>query len=473
LNKKKVLVARMSDKEIKIKLGRLLSALIMSLCWIPVIIANFPGSVPFDGMTQLLEHFGRIPHYGHHPVFITRFYGLIVQLGASIYSYNLGVFFVVLFQLVFCAAVFSMVCEYVKGLGCPRWIYWALTFFYGIFPVFSTYVSAVMKDTFYMAAVTWFMVELAKAVDQLKQNAEILLNKNILISMGISALLMCLSRKEAKICVTLTLLYFLLVIIKLYGKRNKNIKPLVIVLLTVLIFNGAFNFVVHNVLKVPKGEIAEALSIPFQQTARYVTEYPDDVTEEERAAIDLVLPYDKIADSYNPKLSDPIKGKMRSGASKKDYLAYAKTWLLMGLKKPGVYIAATWNNINGYFNPFYKGGNVIQYDIDHSQTDRWGTEELDIYFEFEGSAYRENVVNLLKASRDIPVLGLLYNPGLYFWIIVALIVYSIRKRKLLESVMLAIPVVTYLVCFASPANGYGRYILAVYATIWMVTIIVT
>jgi len=108
-----------------------------------------------------------------------------------------------------------MLCEYVKGLECPGWIYWALTLFYGIFPVFSTYISVVMKDTFYMAAVTCFMAKLAKAVDQLKQNAEIPLNKHALISMCIAALLMCLSCKEAKICVTLTLLYFIFVIIKL------------------------------------------------------------------------------------------------------------------------------------------------------------------------------------------------------------------------------------------------------------------
>jgi len=74
----------MKKVDITHKHGRILAAFIMSICWLPVIIANFPGSVPFDGMTQLLEHFGRMPHYGHHPVFITRFCDLIVQLGAYI-----------------------------------------------------------------------------------------------------------------------------------------------------------------------------------------------------------------------------------------------------------------------------------------------------------------------------------------------------------------------------------------------------
>lgn len=454
------------------KHSRLLSAVIMSLCWIPIIIANLPGSVPFDGMTQLLEHFGRIPHYGHHPVFITRLYGFIVQLGAAIHSENFGVFLVVVFQVIFCAIVFSGVCKYILDIGCPKWTYWVLTFFYGLLPVFGSYVSSVLKDTFYMASVTWFSLELAKMVVRFRTDKEYVTTKRSLVNIGISALMMCLSRKEAKILVALTIVYVIFVLIRLLGRNNKNVKPLLIVLVVALIINGAFNFFVHNIMGVPKGEIAEALSIPFQQTARYVTLYPDDVTDEEKAAIDLVLPYDKIAESYDPELSDPIKGKMKSGVSKKEYLTYAKTWASMGLKKPWVYVAATWNNIYGYFDPFYKGRSVIQYDIDHSQTARWNTEELDIYFVFEDSDYRVFVIDVLNKSRDIPVLSMLYNPGFYFWVIIALIIYCIVKKRLLESVLLAVPVLTYLVCFASPANGYGRYILAVYATIWMSALVI-
>lgn len=96
-----------------------LAAVIIILCWIPVIIADFPGNVPYDGMTQLLEHFGRIPHYVHHPVFITRLYGFIVQIGSLIHSYNFGVFLVVCFQVLFCSAVFSKACEYVLKIGGP------------------------------------------------------------------------------------------------------------------------------------------------------------------------------------------------------------------------------------------------------------------------------------------------------------------------------------------------------------------
>ena len=51
----------------------------------------------------------------------------------------------------------------------------------------------------------------------------------------------------------------------------------------------------------------------MQQTARYLKEYPDDVTKEEAKAIDGVMKYDEIADLYNPELSDPVKATYRGG----------------------------------------------------------------------------------------------------------------------------------------------------------------
>lgn len=37
------------------------------------------------------------------------------------------------------------------------------------------------------------------------------------------------------------------------------------------------------------------LSLPFQQTARFVSEYESEITDEERAVIDRVLIYDQLA----------------------------------------------------------------------------------------------------------------------------------------------------------------------------------
>ena len=49
------------------------------------------------------------------------------------------------------------------------------------------------------------------------------------------------------------------------------------------------------------------LSIPFQQTARYLVTYPDDVTPEEMEAISRVIDVEHAKANYDPRLSDAVK----------------------------------------------------------------------------------------------------------------------------------------------------------------------
>ena len=51
----------------------------------------------------------------------------------------------------------------------------------------------------------------------------------------------------------------------------------------------------------------EKLGTLFQQTTRFVRDYPEEVTDVERKTIDAVLPFDSLASAYQPALQDPVK----------------------------------------------------------------------------------------------------------------------------------------------------------------------
>lgn len=70
---------------------------------------------------------------------------------------------------------------------------------------------------------------------------------------------------------------------------------------------GAAVHGLYPALGFKKGSEREMLSIPFQQTARYVAYVGDDVTEYEREVIGSVLDYDTLAESYSYACSDPVK----------------------------------------------------------------------------------------------------------------------------------------------------------------------
>ena len=97
------------------------------------------------------------------------------------------------------------------------------------------------------------------------------------------------------------------------------------------LFYIAYNNVLLPYFKIPNTSIREALSIPFQQTARYVKYHGDDVTEEERKIIDHILEYDTLAENYQPDLSDPVKNKYNKYTTREELKQYFKVWFKMFL----------------------------------------------------------------------------------------------------------------------------------------------
>ena len=75
-------------------------------------------------------------------------------------------------------------------------------------------------------------------------------------------------------------------------------------------------------LKIPAGSVREQLSVPFQQTARYVKEHEKEISEEEKEKIDKVLGYDTLKERYNPNLADPVKNQYNKYTTKKQLKDY-------------------------------------------------------------------------------------------------------------------------------------------------------
>ena len=97
-------------------------------------------------------------------------------------------------------------------------------------------------------------------------------------------------------------MFSLLLILKNYRKE------LGIGLALILFLLFSINHIIFPYLKITPGSTKEMLSVPFQQTARYIKEYSDEVTEKEKEVIDRVLNYDTLSERYEPTVL--IKSKM-------------------------------------------------------------------------------------------------------------------------------------------------------------------
>ena len=192
-------------------------------------------------------------------------------------------------------------------------------------------------------------------------------------------------------------------------------------------------------------------SVPFQQTARLVKEYGDEIPEEDRIIINKILNYDTIDERYQPELSDKVKATYKKDATAEEMRDYLGVWAKWLFIHPEVYVQATMNNCYGYFYPEAKSW--IAYTEITPPGKRYGVSSPEVL-----STGRRIVNEIPEIVRDIPILGLTESIGFYTWLMICSIAYLIYISK--KSVILVYTplIVLLLTCMVSPANTMMRYI---------------
>ena len=211
--------------------------------------------------------------------------------------------------------------------------------------------------------------------------------------------------------------------------------------------------------------IRETLSIPFQQTARFIQYHEDSLSENDKKNIGKVLDYEVIKKNYNPVLSDPVKNTFNKYATKKDLTNYFKTWFNGLISYPFTYIDATLNNIYGFFDP-----SDIHWYIYFKYYDPITDNNLVDYHYNNLEGLRNFLSSYAYAFRAIPILGLIVSPGFNTWILIVLHVYLIKNKKYDYLVILLPLYFSLLFCILGPANNYYRYAMPYIFSMPLVTI---
>lgn len=422
----------------------------MLLCWLILALPYFPGSVPHDGRNQLNMVYGYFEWHTHHPYYSTLIMGAVYGLGEKLFGIAGGCVFYVVFQSILGSIVFSQICEYIRFKTKRLWAALLCLVYFAIVPIWWTYMQAVIKDTLYVIVFAFFMLEYVKSF--LKDGTKFDIVGLILSSVGV-----CCLRNGSHYIVLPALLALVLAVC---DRR----KLLCFVFGIVLMLNYVLNSVVIDSLGLTPVNQVEALSIPLQQIARYVTLHEDKLTEEEKNIISGVVQYDGIPERYNPELSDPIKNRYRD-TSDEEWSAFWRLWAEKFVDDPWAYITATMNHVFGYIDPFYFTRVLIGYQL--YTKDALNKSDADaVYSEyFFSSELRDSAWAGVQLWQVIPFLSFIVNPAAYTWVGIILIGALLRKRDWRSVLMFVAPLMCVLVCFASPVNGYLRYMLPVMAAI--------
>lgn len=446
-NKKKSKFNNLLDKH-----PFIVSMIIILILWLPYIISFYPIILSPDPSFQIKQYFGIPNKYSdysimldksvtitnHHPVIHTLLLGTCLKLGNLINCDNLGLFLYSIIQITILSSVLSLTISYMTKLKISYKYRLIVLLIYSLVPMFPLYAMSGVKDVIFTSLIILYVMLIYHLI---KNKKDTLSNKNVILIILLLIFIM-LFRNNGFHIILLSFPFVLLI-------NRKNFKKLLLIFIIFLSFNTCYNKVLLPHFKITPSSVREILSIPFQQTARYV-KY-NKLTKEEYEIYDKVLDMSDLAKRYKPEISDPVKNKFNKYTTDKELKEYFSTWLKDLIKDPVTYVDATTNNIYGYFYPFKLNWYVYY--------------KYDTRIVSDGFNYHYNNLN---TSRDIlstfaiyypyiPIIGLISNIGFNTWILFFITAYMFHKKKYYGIIYLLPSYVALLVCMASPVNAYFRY----------------
>ncbi len=442
-------------------------ATMMFLAWLPYFKYFYPGTSNEDTVIMIMEYF-HVPSYiqklspvqgedifitNHHPYLLILLFGRFVKLGLDLGDIRLGIAIYTLLHMVFLACVFAVSLTYLYHVGVSKKRTVMLLFLLMFFPIFPLYAICMVKDTIYGAFCLLFMMLMDAMV---RSHGEILEKPWFMTCLFLDVGLMMLTKVYA-----IYLLAIIGVACLLHYKKQWR-RLCVTFAVPMILFQFLYLNTLLPALNVAPGGVQEALSVPFQQTARYVTEYPEEVTKKEQKALDAIIKYKYWTKCYNPKLSDDLKARYDQEATKEDLRAYFAAWWQMFKKHPGVYFEATFHNTYEYYD-INKISSLVYYEwntylLDHPKL--YADEDyLTVMHDEETAPDRYVLHQLVLIMEKVPILNLFAAVGLLPWLIIFMLLLN-RRRGLREyDPVLLLPIITFLICLTSPDNGNYRYII--------------
>ncbi len=437
------------------------------ICFLPFFVAAFPGLVMSDNKAQLAGAFNTASfnHYAvdytgskldnHHPILHTLLLYGCIRLGVVIFgSFNAGLFLYTLIQFLFMLCCFSYVVKVFTEYGFSD--FWNIVFMlYVLFAGghLTRYMFLATKDIIYTGFMLLFLSGAFKIFKDKKMNF-------MLIFSGLG---MMAFRKDAYYILLLSLIFAIILVS--WKRRTGWTLIIASMLIGIVVVHSLWNNALLPAAGIMQGSKREMLSLPFQMTARYVRDCGNDVTEEEKAAIDAVLPYDTLAEEYNPRHSSPVKNSFKEDSTSDDMKNYFKAFFSMMKKHPNVYFYAL---LEFKYELFYPVPfNKAYYNYDSAQKTMGELNEIlkdeGADFSFPKSealtGYRGVIYSIQTALSTYPVIGIFSSSSTYTWTLILLALYAIvRKNKYVF--LMCVPFLAIIaLCIVGPQSGaHIRYL---------------
>lgn len=433
--------------------ANVLTYLFLLLCWLPVLLAVYPGFFVYDAQEEWVQVASRTFNTHHPLVHVLMLGGIVCAVHKFTDSYNLGIACYMIVQMVIVAGGFTYLLSFMRKRGVSRAVQIISLLYYAFFPVVVMFTLCSAKDALFSVALLMLLLSL---LDMESDAEAFFISYRKMIFFALSAVAMMLLRKNG-VYAFAVMAPVLLIYHKQYLK--KAVCLLAVIFLSYFLINIGFDLALHA----ENGENQEILTVPIQQLARTYKFNREAFEPEDVVILHEILPEEALV-LYNPKLSDPVKVRFQNNAFAADKSRYISLWARIGLKKPLSYINAWLVNSYGFWYPdtvidVYSGNSVFTFTYGDSSYFGYEVEEpgfRDSKIPWLDEAYRKLALEI--SQEKIPIYSMLYSPGGIFWGIAFIFAYVLYRRKYYLVVPYLMVLLVWLTVILGPTY-LPRYVL--------------
>ena len=447
--------------------NRVLRYVALALIWLPLLLIKYPGALCWDTWDMLNNYFIGAPN-NHHSIAFTLAAGNLVDVFGALGhpSWGLWLFVCALYALM--VFVFGYAWNTLDDLGVPVVIRAALVCVWIFDPYVIGYVGVLMKDVPYstlLFLLTCLLIRWKLQQYSLPKNAG---QAILLLACCVGA---CLCRKNGLyIMGALALVVFF---VELKGHLPKHLSVALASSCVLFLIIETVVMQVSHAAPTDPNRTGEAFSLPFQQTARYVRDYGDELEEWEREAIDNILHIDTLAQRYDPRIADGVKDQ--ASVNRETLMPYLRAWLHGLVRHPASYFSATLEQSYYLLVPSSELDDVVLYmndDVGYELERRISISEMmgvnDGQFVGPGFlvAAKEWAVNTFEAMHRNPLIALFCNISINFYLVMLLLVLTILAGRPRDVIAYLPALFTVVFVIMGPVlHGHPRYMFPlIYAT---------
>ena len=409
----------------------LFGAAVLLACWLPYLLAFYPGLFTYDISYQYLMYTTG-SFSTHHPLLHTLLVGFFCDVGRALFGYPVkGVLLYTVLQMFLLALAMGSAVSFLYRRGTPLWFCILLLVLDAVLPFHTLLAISSTKDTLFAASVLYLMVVLLELLAEptlLRKPGWML--RFVLIQAAVG-----LMRNNGFICLAALLAVCAVGLIRY---RRQALRLVALCLCGIALF-AACGAVLKAATHAKDGPFVETLNVPVQQLSRVYK-----MTEDEAKAE--ILQWLPEAANYAPSISDMVKNT--ATVTREQLAPFLRLWLEVGLRHPVVYLDAFGLLTKG----FYQLDETPPVGGQYLET-AFHDNELDMMLPNSQWPWLRDVMAKLYSYRgylDVPLLAGVLSHAFWCWVMLFAFIggFSLRRGDVLA--VGAVPVALYLSVLLGP-----------------------